>query len=251
MRVVEELDAGPVYLAGAGADPAPTTTTARWRRGSPPSPGELLVRALDERPEPRDAAEDGITYAEKITPEERRLDPARAADELARTVRALTPHIGAWAEMPRGRSASASGPRGPGGTPGLQPGELAVRDSRLLLGTARRGAGAARGAAARASARCPPPTTCAAVIRRPPSQSATVNEKASTSGPECPGCGEPWLRGTNLAGRYRCVYCLRRFELRCECPHCGDALHDRPDVGHRQRDLQQLRRVDAARDLAT
>jgi DNA-directed RNA polymerase subunit RPC12/RpoP len=40
-------------------------------------------------------------------------------------------------------------------------------------------------------------------------------------GPECPGCGEPWLRGTNLAGRYRCVYCLRRWELRSDCPNCG------------------------------
>jgi ribosomal protein S27E len=40
-------------------------------------------------------------------------------------------------------------------------------------------------------------------------------------GPECPGCGEPWLRNSNLAGRYRCVYCLRRYELRSECPHCG------------------------------
>ena len=40
-------------------------------------------------------------------------------------------------------------------------------------------------------------------------------------GPECPACGEPWLRGTNLAGRYRCLNCLRRFELRSECPNCG------------------------------
>jgi len=40
-------------------------------------------------------------------------------------------------------------------------------------------------------------------------------------GPECPSCGEPWLRGTNLAGRYRCVYCLRRWELRSDCPNCG------------------------------
>ena len=40
-------------------------------------------------------------------------------------------------------------------------------------------------------------------------------------GPECPACGEPWLRGTNLPGRFRCVYCLRRFELRSECPECG------------------------------
>jgi primosomal protein N' len=40
-------------------------------------------------------------------------------------------------------------------------------------------------------------------------------------GAECPGCGEPWLRTTNLPGRFRCVYCLRRYELRSECPNCG------------------------------
>jgi len=40
-------------------------------------------------------------------------------------------------------------------------------------------------------------------------------------GPECPACGEPWLRATNLPGRYRCVYCLGRFELRSDCPNCG------------------------------
>ena len=27
-------------------------------------------------------------------------------------------------------------------------------------------------------------------------------------GPQCPHCGEPWLRPTNLPGRYRCVYLL-------------------------------------------
>ena len=39
--------------------------------------------------------------------------------------------------------------------------------------------------------------------------------------PPCPGCGEPWLRPTNLPGRYRCVFCLRRYELRSDCPDCG------------------------------
>ena len=46
-------------------------------------------------------------------------------------------------------------------------------------------------------------------------------EETKPTGPECPSCGEPWLRGTNLPGRYRCLYCLHRFELRSECPHCG------------------------------
>ena len=41
-------------------------------------------------------------------------------------------------------------------------------------------------------------------------------------GPRCPNCGEPWLRPTNLPGRYRCVYCLHRFELSSVCPNCGE-----------------------------
>src|SRR5581483_11207883 len=56
---------------------------------------ELLVRALDESPPfvPQDEAL--VTYAAKIGPEDRALDPSRPAVELERTVRALTPHIGA------------------------------------------------------------------------------------------------------------------------------------------------------------
>ena len=38
----------------------------------------------------------------------------------------------------------------------------------------------------------------------------------------CPSCHEPWLRPTNLPGRYRCVNCLHRFELRSVCPNCGE-----------------------------
>src|SRR6478735_3518338 len=41
-------------------------------------------------------------------------------------------------------------------------------------------------------------------------------------GPPCPECGEPWLRPTNMPGRYRCVYCLSRFELVSLCPNCGE-----------------------------
>jgi primosomal protein N' len=38
----------------------------------------------------------------------------------------------------------------------------------------------------------------------------------------CPECGEPWLRPTQLPGRFRCVYCLHRFELVSQCPNCGE-----------------------------
>src|ERR671938_518124 len=41
-------------------------------------------------------------------------------------------------------------------------------------------------------------------------------------GTACPSCGEPWLRPTQLPGRYRCVYCLVRFQLLAYCPGCGE-----------------------------
>lgn len=133
MRVTEELDAGPVYLAGeepiAPDDDYGTVASRLAQLG-----GELLVRALDERPEPREQPGEGVTYAEKIAAEERRLDPSRGVHELARTVRALTPHIGAWVEVGEerlgvraARPVDGSGPRR---------GELIARDSRLLLGAA-------------------------------------------------------------------------------------------------------------------
>lgn len=40
-------------------------------------------------------------------------------------------------------------------------------------------------------------------------------------GIECPHCHEPWLRQSNLPGRYRCVNCLHRYELLSSCPDCG------------------------------
>ena len=43
-----------------------------------------------------------MTYAEKIDPAERRLDPSRPAVELERVVRALTPGIGAYVELEGG-----------------------------------------------------------------------------------------------------------------------------------------------------
>ncbi len=41
-------------------------------------------------------------------------------------------------------------------------------------------------------------------------------------GLRCPSCREPWLRPSSVPGRYRCVNCLHRFELRSVCPGCGE-----------------------------
>ena len=43
--------------------------------------------------------DDGVTYAEKLTPADRELDWSRPAEELERQVRALSPHIGARAVL--------------------------------------------------------------------------------------------------------------------------------------------------------
>jgi methionyl-tRNA formyltransferase len=134
MALGEGLDDGPVYLASAEPirpDDTYGTLAARLEELS----GELLLRALDERPEPVPQPEDGVTYAEKITAADRTLDPSRPAAELERAVRALTPHVGARVELPGGellgvrRAAVVEGS-------GLAAGELRAEGGRLLLGTA-------------------------------------------------------------------------------------------------------------------
>ena len=60
------------------------------------------MRTLDERPACAAQDEALVTYADKITPEDRELDPSRPAVELERVVRALTPHIGAHVALEDG-----------------------------------------------------------------------------------------------------------------------------------------------------
>jgi methionyl-tRNA formyltransferase len=101
MRVTAGLDSGPVALREE-VPVGPEDDFETLSRKLSELGGELLVRALDLLAggelefEEQDDGE--ATYAEKIAAEERRLDPARAASELARAVRALTPHIGAYLE---------------------------------------------------------------------------------------------------------------------------------------------------------
>lgn len=49
-----------------------------------------------------------------------------------------------------------------------------------------------------------------------------VEESRRMFGPKCPSCGEPWLRPSATPGRYRCLYCMQRYELVSVCPDCGE-----------------------------
>jgi methionyl-tRNA formyltransferase len=99
MRLTEGLDSGPVCMARAepiAADDDYGSLSARLQ----PIGGDLIVAVLDEldRDEPLSWAEQddaGATYAEKLEPDDRLLDPQRPVQELARLVRALHPHVGA------------------------------------------------------------------------------------------------------------------------------------------------------------
>jgi methionyl-tRNA formyltransferase len=153
MRLTAGLDSGPVCLLArepiAAQDTYGTLAPRLEALG-----GELLIRALDERPPFAEQDEDGVTYAEKIGAEDRTLDPLRdAAATLDRVIRALTPHIGARLPLPgdagflgvsaarpvgatAGAEAQSAAAEPPAATAPVSPGQLADRDGRLVLGAA-------------------------------------------------------------------------------------------------------------------
>lgn len=101
MQLTAGLDSGPVCAQGRepiGPHDTYETLAARLSQLG----ADLLIETLDSAPpcEPQD--DSAATYAEKISSAERKLDPRRTAAELERTVRALTPHIGAFVELADG-----------------------------------------------------------------------------------------------------------------------------------------------------
>jgi methionyl-tRNA formyltransferase len=137
MRVTAGLDSGPVALAEripiAEQDDYASLSAKLAELG-----GDLLLRALDaleagelEFTEQDDSA---ASYAGKISPEERHLEPALAASELERIVRALTPHIGAYLELEDGDRLGVRAARAVPGGPAQ--GEIEATGEGLLLGSA-------------------------------------------------------------------------------------------------------------------
>jgi methionyl-tRNA formyltransferase len=135
IRLSEGLDSGPIGLQETieiGKHEAFPELSARLAELG----GELAIRALDLRAggelelNPQDEAL--AIHADKITPEERRLDPGRPAVELERVVRALGSHVGVYLALADGgrlgvREAAAAEGR-------LAPTEVSAADGRLLVG---------------------------------------------------------------------------------------------------------------------
>jgi methionyl-tRNA formyltransferase len=101
MRLVAELDAGPVY-AQQPEPILPTDDYASLSARLQDVSVALLHEVLKTRPQPVPQPEDGVTYAEKLTAEDRTLDLTRPPEENVRIVRALHPHIGARIALPSG-----------------------------------------------------------------------------------------------------------------------------------------------------
>ena len=98
IRLTRELDAGPIGAQRAFSIATEDAAGDVFARAAAVAV-ELLDDVLaDPSPVFRDQTGE-VSYAEKISPADRALDSARPAAALVNVVRALSPHIGARAEM--------------------------------------------------------------------------------------------------------------------------------------------------------
>ena len=135
MRPTAEFDAGPVCLQRREAI-RPDDDYGSLAPRLAALGGELLIETLDTQPPFREQPDQGATYAHKIEPRDRFLDPSLRAGELERRVRALHPHVGAYIELDGGERLGVLRARLAAGVDGVAPGELQVEDSRVLYGAA-------------------------------------------------------------------------------------------------------------------
>src|SRR5205823_14127232 len=96
-RTVKELDAGPIAAQRAFPIGEQDDAGAVYEKAA-----ALAVELLDDvLPEPEFTPQDdgGTTYAEKITAADRELDWEDPPEELLNKIRALSPHVGARAQL--------------------------------------------------------------------------------------------------------------------------------------------------------
>ncbi len=99
IELVKELDAGPI-AAQRSFPIEPDDDAGSIYAKAASLAVELLDEVLDEPPRAyRPQPDEGVTYADKITAADRVLDLSRPPEELVNRVRALSPHIGARAQL--------------------------------------------------------------------------------------------------------------------------------------------------------
>jgi methionyl-tRNA formyltransferase len=134
-RIVKELDAGPTFgvmTQTIRPDDTAGSLLAKLAEGG----AGLLVATLDGIAdgslEAREQPSDGITYADKITPEDARIVWSQPAVGIERQIRACTPAPGPWTLLAGERfkvgPVQVTEER-------LEPGVLEVRKNEVLVGT--------------------------------------------------------------------------------------------------------------------
>lgn len=98
MQMDEGLDTGAVLLEEATSISAADTASTLHDRLSEIG-GRLVVRALAEQPKPVPQPAEGVTYAERLTRDDGRIDWTRTASEIDRQIRGLTPWPGAFTTL--------------------------------------------------------------------------------------------------------------------------------------------------------
>jgi len=139
MRLVAGLDSGPV----AAVERTPIGPDEDYGELAPRLAeigGRLLVevtgRLLDDGIEWAEQDDGLATYAEKIEPAERQIDPRHPAIEVHNRIRALNPHIGTWLDLGDDRRLGVKRATLAEAVTGLEPGELTEREGRPVLGCA-------------------------------------------------------------------------------------------------------------------
>jgi methionyl-tRNA formyltransferase len=126
-RTVKELDAGPIAAQRSFPIGEHDDAGAVFQKAA-----ALAVELLDDvLPEPvfTPQDEEGVTYADKITAADRELDWTMPPDELLNRIRALSPHIGAHADL-QGRRVTIWKARVAGGR--LEPLEVQPEGRRVM-----------------------------------------------------------------------------------------------------------------------
>ncbi len=133
----ETLDTGAV-LNSLSRPIGPRETSGDVLGALADSGAALLVAALDAladgTAQPRPQDEEGVTLAPRLTTAEARVPWEATADAVDRHIRAFTPAPGAWGVLTTGQRMKIGAVVATDGKP-LQPGEVALVDGAVLVGT--------------------------------------------------------------------------------------------------------------------